>query len=110
MGKVLLDISMSLDGFIAAPNDDPERPLGDGGQRLHDWGFGGKTERTGNTPRKSAVDSRDAEVLDEMFNTTGAMVAGRRTYDFSKDEWGERGPSGGQLPGFVLLSSVSERE
>jgi len=53
MGKVLLDISMSLDGFIAAPNDDPERPLGDGGQRLHDWVFSGKTDS-------------DAKVLDEI--------------------------------------------
>jgi dihydrofolate reductase len=109
MGKVLLDISLLLDGFIAAPNDDPERPLGDGGQRLHDWVFGGKTERTENTPRNSAVDPRNAEVLDEMFNTTGAMVAGRRTYDFSKDEWGERDPFGGQLPVFVLSHDVPER-
>ena len=37
MGKAVLDISMSLDGFIAGSNDNLEQPLGDGGMRLHDW-------------------------------------------------------------------------
>jgi hypothetical protein len=37
MGKVVIDMNMSLDGFIAAPNDSPEQPLGEGGQRLHEW-------------------------------------------------------------------------
>lgn len=42
MGKVVFDISMSLDGFIAGANARPEEGwagLGDGGERLHDWGF-----------------------------------------------------------------------
>jgi hypothetical protein len=37
MGKVILDISMSLDGCITGPDDDTENPLGRGGQRLHHW-------------------------------------------------------------------------
>lgn len=37
MGKVITSLSMSLDGFIAGPNDGPERPLGDGGERLFEW-------------------------------------------------------------------------
>jgi hypothetical protein len=37
MGKVTSDMSMSLNGFIAGPNDDVERPLGDGGEPLHQW-------------------------------------------------------------------------
>ena len=37
MGKVTLDMSISLDGFIAGTNDGVERPLGDGGERLHEW-------------------------------------------------------------------------
>lgn len=49
MGKVILDMTMSLDGFIAAANRRPEEPLGDGGERLHEWAFGG--------------DERDREVL-----------------------------------------------
>lgn len=39
MGKVVLNISMSLDGFVAGPNDSPENPLGDGGERLFKWYF-----------------------------------------------------------------------
>ena len=40
MAKVIFDISMSLDGFVTASNVRPEEPMGDGGQRLHDWAFG----------------------------------------------------------------------
>jgi hypothetical protein len=40
MGKVIFDISMSLDGFITAANRRPEEPMGDGGERLHEWAFG----------------------------------------------------------------------
>jgi hypothetical protein len=75
MGKVTSDMSMSLDGFIAGPNDDVERPLGDGGDRLHEWVYrlaswrklhglaGGQT-------------NRDAEILEESFNTTGGRCDG----------------------------------
>ena len=41
MGKVTTGFSMSLDGFIAGPNDSPENPLGDGGDRLFKWYFSG---------------------------------------------------------------------
>jgi hypothetical protein len=41
MGKVIFDMSMSLDGFIAASNRRPEEPMGEGGEKLHEWGFGG---------------------------------------------------------------------
>jgi hypothetical protein len=40
MGKVIFDISMSLNGFVTASNVRPEEPMGDGGQRLHEWAFG----------------------------------------------------------------------
>jgi hypothetical protein len=41
MGKVIFDMSMSLDGFIAASNRRPGEPMGEGGEKLHEWGFGG---------------------------------------------------------------------
>jgi len=59
MGKVVLDMSMSLDGSIAGPNDDVEHPLGHGGMRLHDWIFDGKSERSGTSPRTSATGSTE---------------------------------------------------
>ena len=45
LAKVVFDISMSLDGYITVANRRPEEPLGDGGERLHGWAFGG-TSRT----------------------------------------------------------------
>lgn len=44
MGKVSKVHSMSLDGFIAGPNDEPGSPLGEGGERLFAWYSGGDTE------------------------------------------------------------------
>ena len=43
MSRVIVELSMSLDGFVAGPNDGPERPLGEGGERLHQWYFSGDT-------------------------------------------------------------------
>jgi hypothetical protein len=44
MGKVVLNMTVSLDGFVAGPNDGPENGLGDGGDALFNWYFGGGTE------------------------------------------------------------------
>ena len=44
MGMVATGLSISLDGFIAGPNDGPQSPLGDGGERLFAWYSGGDTE------------------------------------------------------------------
>jgi dihydrofolate reductase len=96
MGKVILDVSMSLDGFIAGPNDSPEMPLGERGQWLHDWIVDSKT----NSLRKSAV-------LDEIFETTGAIVAGRRVYD-NWGGWGGSHPIPG-VPVYVLTHDVPEK-
>ena len=96
MGKVLLHVSMSLDGFIAGPDVGVERPLGEGGERLHDWMFGG------------AGDPRDEVVASEMFSTatTGAVVIGRRTFDVGIGEWGDDGAFG--LPCFVVTHRPAE--
>ena len=64
MGRVLVDITVSMDGFVAGPNDDPERPLGEGGDRLHQWVYGLESwrERHGLAGGEA---NRDAEVLDD---------------------------------------------
>ncbi len=90
MTKVIFDISMSLDGFIAAPDIRPEEPMGDGGQRLHEWAFGG-------------AGGRDREVLARAVGAAGAFIAGGRTYDTSVAWWGADGPTGrARLPVFVV--------
>jgi dihydrofolate reductase len=99
-------MSMSLDGFIAGPNDGIERPLGDGGERLHDWIFGSKTDRTGDSPRNSATGS-NLEVMDESFKTTGAIVMGRRWFDIGVGPWGDHPPF--QVPCFVVTHHAHEK-
>jgi dihydrofolate reductase len=69
----VLYMSMSLDGYIAGPNDGPGNPGGDGFGRLHEWY--GDSQPSGAGPSKAS-----AEFLDEM-NATGAVLAGRRTVE-----------------------------
>jgi dihydrofolate reductase len=89
MTKVVADMSMSLDGYVRAPNARPDEPLGDGGERLHEWAFG--------------RDEQDRRVLADAGQMTGAVIAGRRTYDDSVPFWGPDGPTGqARLPVFVV--------
>ena len=76
MGKVVLGITMSLDGFVAGPNDSPANPLGDGGDRLFAWYFSGDTPFTmrGDVPAFK-VSRASAEVLEAGTRSIGAMVA-----------------------------------
>ena len=73
MAASVLYMSMSLDGYIAGPNDEPGNPGGDGFGRLHDWY--GDSQPSGAGPSQAS-----AEFLDEM-NATGAVLAGRRTVE-----------------------------
>lgn len=72
-------MSMSLDGFIAGPNETPDNGLGDGGHRLHDWFFPGAEDGdyAGATARLAGVNRL---VYDEIM-ATGAIVAGRGTFE-----------------------------
>jgi dihydrofolate reductase len=92
MTSVIFDISMSLDGFVTASNVRPEEPLGDGGQRLHEWTFG--------------EDERNRELLADAVNFVGAVIAGRRTYDLSVASWGADGPA--RVPVCVVTHAEPE--
>jgi dihydrofolate reductase len=87
MGNVVIDMSMSLDGYIAAPNDTPEQGLGEDGMRLHNWAF--------DDP------SVFEEVFGDLMQETGAVIMGRRSYDNSIEAWGGKGPLG-DVPCFVV--------
>jgi dihydrofolate reductase len=89
MSKVVLDVSMSLDGFIAGPNVREAEPMGDDGERLHAW-------MAGNGPDAQI----DIGVRREVDATVGATVIGRRTFDLGVGPWG--GTPWPGMPSFVV--------
>ena len=106
MGKVGMGLTMSLDGFIAGPNDGPEHPLGEGGMRLFDWFSAGDTEYgLPGTEMTFMVSSQSVEMLREAHGRMGAFVTGRRTFDITNG-WGGNPPLG--VPAFVLTHSVPQ--
>ena len=84
MSKAVLSMSMSLDGFIAGPDDGPGNGLGDGGHRLHEWILTGA--EAGHREAVDRLDGVNREVMDEVMST-GAVVVGRRTFEFAGG-WG----------------------
>ncbi len=96
MSATVLYMSMSLDGFIAGPNETPDNGLGDGGHRLHEWALTDTdADHTGRSSRPAGV---NGEVFDE-FMTTGAIVAGRGTFE-PAGGWGGDHHDG--VPIFIL--------
>jgi len=93
VGRVVIDISVSLDGYVTGPNDNPEEGLGTGGDVLHDWYLHSTDE--------------DTRLIDESEKNLGALICGRRTYDNSLKYWGNGGPHG-KTPVFVVSHSVHE--
>jgi dihydrofolate reductase len=94
MGKVLMEITMSLDGYTTGPEVSAEAPLGRGGERLHEWMFAGK----------SAADSE--RWLTDRFSTIGAVIIGRRMADLGIGPWGEEPVF--HAPCFVLTHRPAE--
>jgi dihydrofolate reductase len=106
MGKVISDMSISLDGFIVGPNDGPENGLGDGGDVLHDWIWGGTADRSAVSPLTSATDS-NRDVMDEWIDGLGAVIMGRWSFDIAEVAWGDTPPF--HVPVFVLTHKPKEK-
>jgi dihydrofolate reductase len=87
MGKVVSDISMSLNGVITGPNVRVGNGLGDDGERLHDWMFDAKTET-------------DAKIVDEKYTSTGVVIMGKGMFDVGFEPWGDPPPF--RMPVFVV--------
>ena len=103
MATVELDITMSLDGFVAGPDDGPEHGLGRrGGERLHNWLFTGDTEG-GEGFFKTSGGSTG--ILEEFLTTAGAFLVGRRMFDVAQG-WGGSPPL--KVPTFVVTHRVPE--
>jgi dihydrofolate reductase len=94
MGKVTSEISMSLDGFITDPNASVGTPLeGNDPGRLSDWQFDAKTET-------------DAAIVDEMFESIGAVLMGKRMFEAGFEPWGDPPPYG--MPVFIVTHEERE--
>jgi dihydrofolate reductase len=97
MTKVAAGITVSLDGYITGPNDGPGRGLGEGGERLHYWVFGGPWSYD-EGPRGEPTGA-DKELLDEAMGRVGAVIGGRNTYE-AAGAWGGQNPFG--VPFFIV--------
>ena len=105
MGKVVFNMTVSLDGFVAGPNDNPDNGLGDGGDALFKWYFSGDTEITlsEGTPVLK-VSSQSAKLLKEALQRYGAGVWGRKTFDIAR-AWGGHPPG---TPCFILTHRIPQ--
>ena len=105
MGKVVFNMTVSLDGFVAGPNDNPDNGLGDGGDALFNWYFSGDTEiyLSEGTPMLK-VSKQSAELLKKSVETYGAGVWGRRTFDIAH-AWGGHPPGS---PCFIVTHNIPQ--
>ncbi|GAA3309863.1 dihydrofolate reductase family protein [Nonomuraea dietziae] len=95
MSGIVLDVSVSLDGFTTGPNVREEEPMGDGGERLHEW-------HAGNGPDGEI----DLGVLRQSEEAVGATLIGRRTFDLGLGPWGGTPFPG--IPSFVVTHRTRE--
>ena len=115
MGKLTFEVTMSLDGFIAGPNQTLEQPLGEGGERLHEWIYGLKNfrERHG---LEGGETNADSELLEESMAGTGATLMGRRMFSGGAGPWEDDPNADGwwgadppfRMPVFVLTHHARE--
>jgi dihydrofolate reductase len=86
MAKVTCDLSMSLDGYVAGPDQTLEEPLGHGGEGLHEWAFRLKAfrERHGMEGGETGPDN---DIVEEWLDANGAEVMGRRMFSGGEGPW-----------------------
>ena len=103
MTKVVASITTSVDGYVAGPDDGPGKGLGDGGERLHYWVFGGPWSY--DTEPEGEAKGEDAAWLADAISRLGAVVGGRWTYE-AAGHWGDENPWG--LPFFIVTHRPEE--
>jgi dihydrofolate reductase len=115
MAKLAVDISMSLDGFVAGPNPTLERPLGDGGDGLHEWAFALESWRKPHGLPGGETNA-STKVIEETLEATGAVVMGRRMFSGGEGPWEDDPNAEGwwgdeppfHVPVFVLTGHARE--
>jgi dihydrofolate reductase len=104
MGRVVANITTSVDGYVCGPDDGPGQGLGRGGERLHYWVFGGPWRY--DTPDRGEPTGEDKAWFDRAVATNGAVIAGRATYE-AAGHWGGTNPFG--VPTFVVTHRPDEQ-
>jgi dihydrofolate reductase len=94
MGKVVAELSVSLDGFVAGPNPTLEEPLGEGGELLHEWMTRLAVWRRAHG-MEGGEEGPEAELVDESLPASGAVVMGRKMFSGGEGSWdGDPNPRG----------------
>jgi dihydrofolate reductase len=115
MARLICDISISLDGFVAGPSPSLEEPLGKGGELLHEWAFAAQSWRESHG-LEGGEQNADSGVIEEWIRATGAVVMGRKMFSGGEGGWeddprahgwwGENPPF--HVPVFVLTHHARE--
>lgn len=94
MPKLRLSISMSLDGFVAGPNQSVENPLGLGGMRLHEWVFPLSAWRRSHG-LQGGEENQSSPIIEESLSNIGAVVMGRNMFGGHPGPWDTEKPWNG---------------
>ena len=108
MSKLIADLSMSLDGFVAGPEPSQKDPLGIGGEQLHEWAFAAMAWRQAHD-REGGADNADSALIQALRSRVGAGIMGRKMYSGGSGGWeDDPNPRGwwGDDPPFHHLSLI----
>ncbi len=116
MPKLMLEVSTSLDGFVAGPNPTLEHPLGEGGERLHEWALRLASWRASHGLPGGESDATDDGIVAESLAATGAVVMGRRMFSGGAGAWEDDPQADGwwgddppfHVPVFILTHHARE--
>jgi dihydrofolate reductase len=115
MSKLIFDISVSLDGFVAGPDPSLEEPLGRGGEQLHEWAIGSLAWRRQHG-KEGGEANVDSDLSAEHLERIGATIMGRRMFSGGEGSWDDDPRSSGwwgdeppfHHPVFVLTHHARE--
>jgi dihydrofolate reductase len=109
--SVRCQISISLDGYVAGPNQSPKDPLGEGGEGLHDWVIATESWRRQHG-REGGERNADSEVVENASAGIGAHIMGRRMFGGGSGPWDEswKGWWGDEPPFHVPVFVLTHHE